>query len=100
MPAKPSKDFVSHNLIKLLTTLHQGVPHVSEERLKDVQPPPSKRQKMEGKQAASTVSQGMVKDLSKAGVLLLGLNQVQKALLKIIEEKGNKQEFIVFILND
>ena len=50
MPAKPGKDFVTHQLTKVLQSLHTTLPPMllknTSSDVKDVSPPPTKRQKV------------------------------------------------------
>jgi predicted nucleotidyltransferase len=50
MPAKPGKDFVTHQLTKALQTLHKTLPPMllknTSSDTKEVSPPPTKRQKV------------------------------------------------------
>ncbi len=50
MPAKPGKDFVTHQLTKVLQSLHTTLPPMllknTSSDVKEVSPPPTKRQKV------------------------------------------------------
>ena len=61
MPAKPSKDWVSHGLVDTLKRLR--------DRGQDTREPPTKRLK-----GASEVSKEMIKELVKSKTLQIGLN--------------------------
>lgn len=82
MPAKAGKDFVAHNLTRVIKALAQSD-----------SPPPTKRQKVEGTQKMEEVGA-----LSKSKELLIGLNKVQKALTSASDQ--DKEQLIVFIMND
>jgi hypothetical protein len=83
MPAKPSKDFITHGLSNLLTHLHSYIPKTlkkydsTEEKASS---PPTKRQKLnQGGQSQftnSSIKPEIVKDLHANKLLYIGLNQV------------------------
>jgi len=105
MPAKPGKDFITHNFVKLLTHLHSGLPQPlkkydsAEERATS---PPTKRQKLSQGQSHFTpqVEPTLIKDLHANKLLFIGLNQVQKVLLTVHLDPTEKPKYLVLMLND